>query len=292
MGKKESNILFRRLIHSYLSSVISISLVLFLVGIAGIVAANAKGVSDFFKENITLSAIMNVEVNEVEAEGVAKEFSKKRYVKSVDIISKEQGVKEMKEMLGEDFLNVFETNPIPVSLDIQVNAEYFSKDSLAMIQKDLQKEKLVAEVVYQESLVDLLNANLEKVGLVLGVFILLLMFISFVLINNTLRLNVYSKRFTIHTMRLVGATKGFICRPFAGQAFFQGVISSSIAVLALIGVMYVVRNEFYQLFELLDVRMLGLVLLCVIAIGVLICVISTVIVVRRMVSLTNDELYI
>jgi len=292
MGKKESNILFRRLIHSYLSSVISISLVLFLVGIAGIVAANAKGVSDFFKENITLSAIMNVEVNEVEAEGVAKKFSKKRYVKSVDIISKEQGVKEMKEMLGEDFLNVFETNPIPVSLDIQVNAEYFSKDSLAMIQKDLQKEKLVAEVVYQESLVDLLNANLEKVGLVLGVFILLLMFISFVLINNTVRLNVYSKRFTIHTMRLVGATKGFICRPFAGQAFFQGVISSSIAVLALIGVMYVVRNEFYQLFELLDVRMLGLVLLCVIAIGVLICVISTVIVVRRMVSLTNDELYI
>lgn len=292
MGKKESNILFRRLIHSYLSSVISISLVLFLVGIAGIVAANAKGVSDFFKENITLSAIMNVEVNEVEAEGVAKKFSKKRYVKSVDIISKEQGVKEMKEMLGEDFLNVFETNPIPVSLDIQVNAEYFSKDSLAMIQKDLQKEKLVAEVVYQESLVDLLNANLEKVGLVLGVFILLLMFISFVLINNTVRLNVFSKRFTIHTMRLVGATKGFICRPFAGQAFFQGVISSSIAVLALIGVMYVVRSEFYQLFELLDVRMLGLVLLCVIAIGVLICVISTVIVVRRMVSLTNDELYI
>lgn len=292
MGKKESNILFRRLIHSYLSSVISISLVLFLVGIAGIVAANAKGVSDFFKENITLSAIMNVEVNEVEAEGVAKKFSKKRYVKSVDIISKEQGVNEMKEMLGEDFLNVFETNPIPVSLDIQVNAEYFSKDSLAMIQKDLQKEKLVAEVVYQESLVDLLNANLEKVGLVLGVFILLLMFISFVLINNTVRLNVYSKRFTIHTMRLVGATKGFICRPFAGQAFFQGIISSSIAVLALIGVMYVVRNEFYQLFELLDVRVLGLVLLCVIAIGVLICVISTVIVVRRMVSLTNDELYI
>ena len=114
MGKKESNILFRRLIHSYLSSVISISLVLFLVGIAGIVAANAKGVSDFFKENITLSAIMNVEVNEVEAEGVAKKFSKKRYVKSVDIISKEQGVKEMKEMLGEDFLNVDFEYPIPV----------------------------------------------------------------------------------------------------------------------------------------------------------------------------------
>ena len=291
MGKKESKILFRRLIHSYLSSVISISLVLFLVGIAGIIAANAKGVSDFFKENITVSAIMNIEVSEVEAEGVAKRLSKKKYVKAVDIVSKEQGVREMKEILGEDFLDVFETNPIPVSLDIQVNAEYFSKDSLAMIQKDLSKDSMIAEVVYQDSLVDLLNANLEKIGLVLGIFILLLMFISFVLINNTVRLNVYSKRFTIHTMRLVGATKGFICKPFAGQAFFQGMISSSIAVLALIGVMYVVRNEFNQLFVLLDMKMLGLVLLSVILTGVLICVLSTVIVVRGMVSLTNDDLY-
>lgn len=292
MGKKESNILFRRLFHSYLSSVVSISLVLFLVGIAGIVAANAKGVSDFFKENIAVSAIMNVEVSEVEAGAVAKEFLKKRYVKGVDIVSKEQGVKEMKELLGEDFLSVFESNPIPVSLDIQVNAEYFSKDSLAMIQRELQLDPMVAEVVYQESLVDLLNANLEKIGVVLGVFILLLMFISFVLINNTVRLNVYSKRFTIHTMRLVGATKGFICRPFAGQAFFQGIISSSIAVLALIGVLYIVRNEFNQMFLLFDMKVLGIVLLGVIAIGILICLLSTIFVVRRLISLTNDELYI
>lgn len=292
MGKKESNILFRRLIHSYLSSVVSISLVLFLVGIAGIVAANAKGVSDFFKENIAVSAIMNVEVSEVEAGAVAKEFLKKRYVKAVDIVSKEQGVKEMKELLGEDFLSVFESNPIPVSLDIQVNAEYLSKDSLAMIQRELQMDPMVAEVVYQESLVDLLNANLEKIGLVLGVFILLLMFISFVLINNTVRLNVYSKRFTIHTMRLVGATKGFICRPFAGQAFFQGIISSSIAVLALIGVLYIVRNEFNQMFLLFDMKVLGIVLLGVILTGILICLLSTIFVVRRLISLTNDELYI
>ena len=292
MGKKESNILFRRLIHSYLSSVVSISLVLFLVGIAGSVAANAKGVSDFFKENIAVSAIMNVEVSEVEAGAVAKEFLKKRYVKAVDIVSKEQGVKEMKELLGEDFLSVFESNPIPVSLDIQVNAEFFSKDSLAMIQRELQMDPMVAEVVYQESLVDLLNANLEKIGLVLGVFILLLMFISFVLINNTVRLNVYSKRFTIHTMRLVGATKGFICRPFAGQAFFQGIISSSIAVLALIGVLYIVRNEFNQMFLLFDMKVLGIVLLGVILTGILICLLSTIFVVRRLISLTNDELYI
>lgn len=291
MGKKEGNILFRRLVHSYLSSVISISLVLFLVGISGIVVVNAKGVADYFKENVTISAIMNVEVTNSEAETLAKEFSQKKYVKSIDVISREQGVKEMKELLGEDFLSVFKTNPIPVSLDVHVLADYFSKDSLDMIQQELGEHNMVADVVYQESLVDLMNANLEKIAIFMGVFIILLMFISFVLINNTVRLNVYSKRFTIHTMRLVGATKGFICKPFAWQGFFQGLISALIAILGLLAVLYVVRNEFNQLFLLFDMKMLAIVLLALLVIGVLLCVISTVIVVRKLISLTNDELY-
>lgn len=291
MGKKEGNILFRRLVHSYLSSVISISLVLFLVGISGIVVVNAKGVADYFKENVTISAIMNVEVTNSEAETLAKEFSQKKYVKSIDVISREQGVKEMEELLGEDFLSVFKTNPIPVSLDVHVLADYFSKDSLDMIQQELGEHNMVADVVYQESLVDLMNANLEKIAIFMGVFIILLMFISFVLINNTVRLNVYSKRFTIHTMRLVGATKGFICKPFAWQGFFQGLISALIAILGLLAVLYVVRNEFNQLFLLFDMKILAIVLLALLVIGVLLCVISTVIVVRKLISLTNDELY-
>lgn len=291
MGKKEGNILFRRLVHSYLSSVISISLVLFLVGISGIVVVNAKGVADYFKENVTISAIMNVEVTNSEAETLAKEFSQKKYVKSIDVISREQGVKEMEKLLGEDFLSVFKTNPIPVSLDVHVLADYFSKDSLDMIQQELGEHNMVADVVYQESLVDLMNANLEKIAIFMGVFIILLMFISFVLINNTVRLNVYSKRFTIHTMRLVGATKGFICKPFAWQGFFQGLISALIAILGLLAVLYVVRNEFNQLFLLFDMKILAIVLLALLVIGVLLCVISTVIVVRKLISLTNDELY-
>lgn len=292
MGKRESSILFRRIVHSYLSSVISISLVLFLVGVAGLVFINAKGVSDYFKENVAISAIMNIEVSDTEAETLAQKIREENFVKELVVIPKEQGVKEMKTLLGEDFLNVFETNPIPVSFEIQVNADYFSKDSLVKVQSFLESESLIKEVVYQESLVDLLNANLEKISLVLAVFILLLMFISVVLINNTLRLNIYSKRFTIHTMRLVGATKGFICRPFALQAFFQGLISSMIAVIGLIGVLYIVRNEFNQLFLLIDKAILGALMLGVIALGVVLCVICTVIVVRGTVSLTNDELYI
>lgn len=291
MAKKESNILNRRLIHSYLSSIISISLVLFLVGVAGLVAVNAGAVSDYFKENIKISALLNLETTDQEAISFAEELQKKEFTKSVEIISKEQGVKEMKALLGEDFLSVFETNPIPISLDIQVSAQYVTSDSLKKVEETLREMPLVDDVAYQESLVELLNANLEKMGLVLAVFILLLLFISFVLINNTVRLNVYSKRFTIHTMRLVGATKGFISRPFIGQAFFQGLISGSVAVLALLGVLYLIRNEFNQLFLMFNFSLLAYVLLGVILLGVLICIISTIFVVRRLVSLTNDELY-
>jgi cell division transport system permease protein len=291
MAKKESNILNRRLIHSYLSSIISISLVLFLVGVAGLVAVNAGAVSNYFKENIKISALLNLETTDQEAISFAEELQKKEFTKSVEIISKEQGVKEMKALLGEDFLSVFETNPIPISLDIQVSAQYVTSDSLKKVEETLREMPLVDDVAYQESLVELLNANLEKMGLVLAVFILLLLFISFVLINNTVRLNVYSKRFTIHTMRLVGATKGFISRPFIGQAFFQGLISGSVAVLALLGVLYLIRNEFNQLFLMFNFSLLAYVLLGVILLGVLICIISTIFVVRRLVSLTNDELY-
>lgn len=291
MGKKESNILNRRLIHSYLSSIISIALVLFFVGVAGLVAANARAVSNFFKENMKISAILRLEVNDEDAASFARELEKNDFVKSTEIISKEQGVKEMKNLLGEDFLDVFEANPIPISIDIQVNARYFSNDSLSVIEEKLRSMPPVDDVTYQESLVDLLNANLEKIGLAMAIFIALLLFISFVLINNTVRLNVYSKRFTIHTMRLVGATKNFISRPFIGQAFFQGLISGSVAVLALIGVLYLIRNEFNQLFMLLDLKMLAYVLAGVIVLGIVICIICTFFVVRRLISLTNDELY-
>lgn len=291
MGKKESNILNRRLVHSYLSSIVSIALVLFFVGVAGLVAANARAVSNFFKENMKISAILKLEVSNQEALSFSRELEKSDFVKSTEIISKEQGVKEMKELLGDDFLEVFDVNPIPISIDIQVNALYFSNDSLSVIEDRLREMPLVDDVTYQESLVDLLNANLEKIGVGMAVFIALLLFISFVLINNTVRLNVYSKRFTIHTMRLVGATKSFISRPFVGQAFFQGLISGSVAVLALIGVLYLIRNEFNQLFMLLDLKMLAYVLAGVIVLGIFICMISTLFVVRRLISLTNDELY-
>ena len=291
MARNESNILYRRLLRSYFSSVISISLVLFLVGMAGVLIVNARSVSNYFKENITVSAILTPEADEADASALADSLERTGYVKEVRIISKEEGTEEMKEILGDDFMDVFEVNPIPVSLELQIAADYIYTDSLAVIEESLYSCPSVGDVVYQQSLVELLEANLERIGLVVGIFVLLLLFISVVLINNTVRLNVYAKRFTIHTMRLVGATKGFITRPFVGQAFFQGMISGAIADVFILGALYLIRNEFYQLFSLFDAMLLGAVMAATVVLGMLICMISTSAGVRSLISLKRSELY-
>ena len=279
------------LLRSYVSSVISISLVLFLVGMVGVLVVNARSVSNYFKENITVSAILTVEADEADASALADILTGTGYVKDARIVTKEEGGEEMKGILGDDFMGVFEVNPIPVSLELQISADYISTDSLAVIEESLYSYPAVDEVVYQQSLVELLNANLERISLVAGVFVLLLLFISVVLINNTVRLNVYSKRFTIHTMRLVGATKSFITMPFVGQAFFQGLISGAVADVFILGALYLIRNEFYQLFSLFDAMLLGMVMIGVVVLGVLICMISTSAGVRSLISLNKSELY-
>ena len=291
MGRNESNVLNRRLLRSYFSTIISISLVLFFIGMAGLLVLNARSVSNYFKENITVSVVLSVEASEDDASQLSEQILGYPFYKDSRIISKEEGVEQMKQMLGEDFLDVFEVNPIPVSLELQVAADYISTDSLARVEYVLSQYPVVEDVVYQQSMVELLNSNLERIGYVIGCFTLLLMFISTVLINNTVRLNIYAKRFVIHTMRLVGATKFFISRPFLGQAFFQGLIAGLIANVYLLVTLYIIRNEFNQLFTLLEPSALGLLIALVVALGVLICVVSTGFVVRSMISLNKDELY-
>lgn len=291
MSKKERNILYRRLINSYLSSIISISLVLLLVGITGFLAVNAKAVSDYFKENLNISAILKVEVMDTESETLKSNIEEFPFVKEVEIVSREQGMKEMRELLGDDFLDVFEANPIPISLNIRINADYVSKDSLSVIEEILSEDPLVEEVSYQESVIDILNSNLERIGFVLAIFILLLLFISFVLINNTVRLNVYTRRFTIHTMRLVGATKGFIISPFIVQAAFQGLLSGLLSFIGLLGILYLIKEEFYQLFMLFELKSIIFVFTSVIVLGILICILSTIFVVNKLIGISKDELY-
>ena len=286
-----NKIMRRRLANAYLSSVISISLVLLLIGLASFLLVNAKSVSDYFKENMQVSVMMKSSVSETSALKFKEKLDKERYIKSSVYVSKEQGMSEMAQMLGDDFLDVFELSPIPASIDITLNADYVSADSLEVVKEDISKSSLVDEVIYQRSLVDALNANLSKISLILGIFISLLLFISFVLINNTVRLNVFARRFTIHTMKLVGATKSFIRAPFLVQAAFQGVFAAAIAIIVLVIIMFFLKSEFLQLFEIFRVEFFLLVMGIVLVSGVSICVISTYFVVGKLVSLKKDELY-
>ena len=292
MSVSDNNrIMRRRLANAYLSSIISISLVLLLVGLASMLLVNAKSVSDYFKENMQMSVMMKQNVSEDAALSFKTRLDKERYIKSSLFVSKEQGRREMADLLGDDFLDVFETSPIPVSIDVTLNADYVSADSLEVVRTEIAKSPLVDEVVYQRSLVDALNANLSRISLILAVFIGLLLFISFVLINNTVRLNVFARRFTIHTMKLVGATKSFIRAPFLVQSAFQGVFAAVISIIVLVGVLFFVKSEFEQLFEVFRLELLLLVVGIVIVSGLVICVVSTYFVVGKLVSLKKDELY-
>jgi cell division transport system permease protein len=238
MSSGENKLIRRRLAGAWLSSVISITLVLLLVGVASLLLVNAKSVSDYFKENVQVSVLMRPDVTEDEAMNYATTLDAMPFIKGTRFISKEEGTRDMTDMLGEDFLSVFETAPIPVSVDVTLKADYVSADSLELVKKAIGSSPLVDEVVYQQSLVDKLNTNLGKISLVLGIFVVLLLFISFVLINNTVRLNVFSKRFTIHTMKLVGASWSFIRWPFVRQAMLLGLLASVLSCCVLAGFIY------------------------------------------------------
>ena len=292
MSASDNNkIMRRRLANAYLSSIVSISLVLLLVGLASMLLVNAKSISDYFKENMQVSVMMKQSVSDDAALAYKSKLDKERFIRSSLFVSKEQGRREMADMLGEDFLDVFETSPIPVSIDITLDARYVSADSLEVVRAEIGKSPLVDEVVYQRSLVDALNANLSRISLILAVFISLMLFISFVLINNTVRLNVFARRFTIHTMKLVGATKSFIRAPFLVQSAFQGVFAAIVSIIVLVGMLFFVKSEFEQLFEVFRLELLLLVAGIVLMSGLVICVVSTYFVVGKLVSLKKDELY-
>lgn len=291
MGRSENKIMRRRLRNAYLSSIISISLVLLLVGIASLLLVNAKAISDYFKENMQVSVMMKQHVGEEDALKYKAELDQMRFIHSSTLVSREQGRKEMEEMLGEDFLDVFETSPIPVSIEMTLNAEYVSADSMQVVKAEILESPMVEEVVYQQSLIDTLNANLSRISMIIGVFIALLLFISFVLINNTVRLNVFARRFTIHTMKLVGATRSFIRAPFLAQSLLQGLLAASISIIAIVGILYFASREFGQLLEVFRMETFLVVLGIVLVSGMLICLLSTWLVVNKLLSLNKDELY-
>ena len=290
-SKRQNTTIRRRLVSAWISTVISLSMVLLLVGIGALLLINARTVSDYFKENLQVSVLLKEQVGEEEARQYENQVAALPGVRSTTFISREQGVEEMARMLGQDFLDVFESAPVPISIDVNLEAAYVSTDSLEVMKAQLAKSPLVEEVVYQTSLVDALNQNLNKISLGLAVLVGLLLFISFVLIANTVRLDLFSRRFSIHTMHLVGATRAFIRRPFMGRAALQGLFASLVAILLLVGALFLLRKEFYQMFEIFSMESLLKVMGIMVLSGVGICMASTFIVVNRLVGYDRDQVY-
>lgn len=291
MSKRENKLLRRRMVNAYLSSVISISLVLLLVGAAALLAVNVGGVSRYLKENMKISVIFNQEVTGEQAEKYAGSASLLPYVKDVRVVSREEGEMELAKMLGEDFLSVFETSPVPVSADVSLKAEYVVADSLALVVKALSASPLVDEVDSRQGLVEALDTNLTKISAVFAVLIAVLLFISFALINNMVRLSVYARRFTIHTMKLVGATRSFITAPFLKAALVQGLVASVISTAALSGILYALNRSFPEFFSVLSRSSLLISAGIIFAVGALLCTLSTYFVVGKLSEAPKDDLY-
>lgn len=291
MSDSQSHLLNRRLLSAWVSSVISISLVLLLVGVGSLLLVNTGRFSRYIKENMSVTVLMKQDVGENQALAFLSELDRSPYIKSSTYISKEQGIKEMSELLGEDFLSVFSSAPIPISLDLTLKGEYVVRDSMEVLRHNLMASPLVDNVTYQEGIVDAMNQNLAKISMILAGLIALLLFLSFVLINNTIRLSVYARRFTVHTMKLVGATKNFIRRPFLVQALVQALFSVELACAALTGLLFFLRSQlppFYEVFPLERVlAAMGIVL----ASGLVICLCGTYFTVGRMIGLDRTELY-
>lgn len=281
----------RRLAGAYVSSALSIALVLLLVGLAALLSVNARGITRWFKENMQMEVLLHEEVSESAAESYKATLDSLPYIKSVRLVTREEGVAELREMLGEDFLDVFESTSVPLSLELTLKADYVNADSLAMVSEHIKASPLVDDIETQVPLVDSLNANLSRISLILGVFILLLLFISFVLIGNTVRLGIYARRFTVHTMQLVGASRAFIRRPFMRDSFVLGLVSSLLTIAVLGGGIWFAQKSVPQLAGLLSPVGLAIVAGIILLVGIGICLITTWSVVGRLVGMDKDKLY-
>ena len=291
MKNKETGLSKSKLRSSYLTLVISVSLVLFLLGVLGLVLINAKELSDYFRESLSFSVMLNDDAKEADIRMLQKDLDAKLYVKSTEYVSKEEAAVKMKEDLGEDFINFLGDNPLPPSIDVYLYASFTSPDSVAKIEKYVLEYPFVKEVYYQESLLFLINENVRKISFFLLVISSFLFLIALTIINNTIRLSVYSKRFLIRTMQLVGATRSFIRRPFLVQSAFHGLMAALIAMSLLMGLLYLIEKEFLMMFTFESTNLLLLLGASLIITGVLINMISTFFSVNRYLSISEDKLY-
>jgi cell division transport system permease protein len=280
-----------RLTGSYLTLVISVSLVLFLLGLLGLIIINARELSDYFRESLSFSVMLDDESREADIRMLQKDLDAKHYIKSTQYVSKDDAAVKMKEELGEDFISFLGDNPLPPSIDVYLYAGYTSPDSVAVIEKYIMEYPFVKEVMVPESLLILINENIRKISLFLLIISTFMFIIALTIINNTIRLSIYSRRFIIRTMHLVGATRAFIRKPFIVQGAIQGLLSALVAMILIMALLYLVEKEFLFVFTFESPRLLILLGLAIVVTGIIISVVSAFFSVNRYLDIPEDKLY-
>ena len=276
---------------SQVSTILSISLVLFMLGLLGILLVHAKRVGNYVKENIELSVVIHNEADTAEVQNLYTRIAGSPMVKDSKLVSKEEAAENLKKDLGEDFISFLGYNPLNASVDIHIKAEFADTVTINRFIESLSSSKAVAQIYYQPSLVQQINQNLRTITLVLLGFSSLLFIISIALINNTIRLSLYAKRLLIKSMLLVGATKGFIRKPFIKRSFYNGFIGGMISVLLLALVMYLVIQKLPELTVLQDYVIMGILAGGMMVMGIFLSLLCTLFAVNKYLRLRSEELF-
>lgn len=270
---------------------ISTAMVLVLLGLVVFSVQTSRNLSQWVKENLTVTVMLSDDVSVNGAKLLCRDLYHRPYSRNIDYISKEQALKEQSEAMGSDPSEFLGVNPFPATLELQLHSDYANRDSLKWIARELQKNPKITDVAYQVDLMDSVNRNLTKVNLVLLALAVLLTFVSFSLINNTVRLSVYSRRFIIHTMKLVGASWGFIRKPFMKQALLVGVIAALIAIAVLGGCVYALYYYEPNIISIITWRELTITAVAVLLFGIIITAACSYISVNKFLRMSAGELY-
>lgn len=281
----------RRLISSYFSVVLSIFLVLFLLGTLGLFVINSKKISDDFKENIPMTVFFNNAATDSVINSFDIELKNAKFIKDYAFVHKDSAAKNNVDIVGKDFMEFLGFNPLQNSFDIHLKGDYVNKDSINKIERTIRKNEMVTEIIYDKQLVDLVNNNVKEISFWILIISGVLTVVAMLLINSSLRLSVYSHRFTIKTMQMVGATKSFIRKPFIWTSIKLGLIGSALAIIGLIGLVAYVDDLFPSLGIAKDYTSIGIVIIGVLSIGIIITSISTYFATQRFLNLKTEDLY-
>lgn len=276
---------------SRLTSVISISLVLFLIGLVLLIGMLGNKLSVYVKENISFSIVLKDNQKETDIKRMQKSLNALPFIKSTEYISKDQAAKELEEELGENPETFLGFNPLQASIEVKLKSEYANPDSLSLIEKRIKRYTSVSEILYRKDMMEMVDSNMKRVTIILLGLAIVLMLISFVLISNTIKLLIYSKRFLIHTMKLVGATPGFIRRPFVRYNIVSGMFASILAILMLTGVLFMLQRELDGFFQVIDMNTLIIVYGSLFMLGILLSIVATVVAVNKYLRMNVDKLY-